>query len=105
TASSLARTTIRSASKARPRSADTTIATFFVPGQLWVTLGFAKPRAAMRIGRRLIVGREGATADDSAWEYVSAAFEHEAAIEIPCFEYINDHIEVWVKKREVRRVY
>jgi hypothetical protein len=70
----------------------------------WPTLNhtwFRQAVRAMRIGRMLIVVREDAVAEDSAWDYIERAFVQVANIEIPCFENLHDHVEIWLKKRDV----
>lgn len=64
---------------------------------------FRQALRAMRIGQRIIVIREDACAEDTAWSYFGAAFEEQRIIDIPCFEGLHDHAVIAVKKREIKR--
>lgn len=69
----------------------------------WPTLKhtwFRQMLRAMRIGQTLIVIREDACAEESAWEYLDACFEELRSIDIPTFEHMNDYAAVYVKKRQ-----
>lgn len=61
---------------------------------------FRQALKAMNIGQRLIVVRESATADESAWAYLDKCFAEEETIQIPCWPHMHDCCEVWVKKRQ-----
>jgi hypothetical protein len=60
---------------------------------------FRQMLKAMRIGQRLVVVRESATADETAWDYYESSFEEIDAIDIPCFYGLHDYVCVAVKKR------
>lgn len=69
----------------------------------WPTLGatwFRQALRAMRISRRLIVIREDACAEDSAWQYVDDCFIREGEVEIPAWPNMNDQAEVYCKVRQ-----
>lgn len=61
---------------------------------------FRQALKAMKIGQRLIVIRESACAEDSAWSYLDDCFEQQGAIGIPMFWGMHDHGEVHIKKRQ-----
>jgi hypothetical protein len=68
----------------------------------WPTLHatwFRQMLKEMQIGQKLVVIREDACAEDSAWRYLDDCFEEEAAIDIPTFEHMHDYAQVCVKKR------
>lgn len=60
---------------------------------------FRQMLKAMQIGQRLVVVRESATGDDTAWEYFDSSFEHVRDIDIPAWHLLHDHVEVAIKKR------
>lgn len=60
---------------------------------------FRQMLRAMRIGQRLIVIREDATGDDTAWRYFDTSFEVTQEIEIPVFHHLHDIALVATKKR------
>ncbi len=69
----------------------------------WPTLGatwFRQMLRAMTIGQRLIVIREDACAEESAWQYLNDCFDELAVINIPAFEFMNDYASVHIKKRQ-----
>jgi hypothetical protein len=69
----------------------------------WPTLNrtwFRQALRAMRIGQRLIVIREEACAEGTAWEYLDACFKHEADIDLPAWPFMNDRAEVYRKRRQ-----
>ena len=68
----------------------------------WPTLKamwFFQMLKAMRIGQRLVVIRESACAEETAWEYLDACFDETSTIDIPTFEHMNDYASVHVKMR------
>lgn len=65
---------------------------------------FRRALQAMYVSQRLIVIREDATAEAGAWEYLAACFQQEEWVQIPCWPFMHDRCEVWVKKRNARRV-
>lgn len=68
----------------------------------WPTLNhtwFRQALKAMKVGQQLVVIREAATAEDTAWNYLETAFEQTGDVDIPTFEHMNDHAEVHIKKR------
>lgn len=68
----------------------------------WPTLKatwFREMLKAMRTGQHLIVIREGACAEDTAWEYLDASFTELGTITIPTFEHMHDYAWVGVKRR------
>jgi hypothetical protein len=68
----------------------------------WPTLNrtwFRQALRAMRIGQRVIVIREEACAEDSAWEYLDACFKQEGEIDLPAWPFMNDRAEVHRKRR------
>lgn len=69
----------------------------------WPTLHatwFRQMLKAMMIGQKLVVIRENACAEDSAWQYLDDCFNDLATIHIPAFEHMNDYASVHVKKRQ-----
>jgi hypothetical protein len=69
----------------------------------WPTLDetwFRQMLRAMRIGQKLVVIREDACAEDSAWQYFDDCFDETRNIYIPAFECMNDFAIVGVKKRQ-----
>ena len=69
----------------------------------WPTLShtwFRQMLKAMRIGQRIIVIREDACAEDSAWNYLDDCFEQESIIDIPAFYHLNDIAMVYTKKKQ-----
>lgn len=69
----------------------------------WPTLNhtwFRQMLKAMTISQRLVVIREGACAESSAWNYLDDCFDHLRSIDIPTFEHMNDYAGVYVKKRQ-----
>jgi len=72
----------------------------------WPTLRhtwFRQMLRAMKIGQRLVVIREDACAEETAWQYLDDCFEQTAVIDIPAFETVNDYASVHVKKRNRSR--
>jgi len=72
----------------------------------WPTLKatwFRQTLKAMRIGQRLVIIREDACAEDTAWQYLDDCFDELAVINIPAFEHMNDYASVHVKKRQRTR--
>lgn len=68
----------------------------------WPTLNttwFRQMLKAMQIGQKLIVIRETACAEHTAWAYLDEKFEELATIRLPVFERISDFAQVCVKKR------
>lgn len=61
---------------------------------------FRQMLKSMRIGQRLIVIREEACAESSAWDYLDACFAEDAVIHIPAFQHLNDYAAVYTKKRQ-----
>lgn len=61
---------------------------------------FRQMLKAMKIGQRLIVIREGACAEDSAWQYLDDCFVEEKTINIPTFDCMHDYAGVYLKKRQ-----
>jgi len=55
---------------------------------------------AMQIGQRLIVIREGACANEAAWNYIDDCFVEETFINIPTFMFMGDYAASYVKKRQ-----
>lgn len=69
----------------------------------WPTLNhtwFRQLLKAMHIGQTLIVIRESACAEHSAWEYLDDCFDELRTIDIPTFEHMNDIAAVYIKKRQ-----
>jgi hypothetical protein len=69
----------------------------------WPTLRatwFRQMLKAMGIGQRLVVIREGACAEESAWQYLDDCFDETAVIDIPAFAFMHDYASVHVKKRQ-----
>lgn len=64
---------------------------------------FRQMLKAMRIGQRIVIVREDACAEDSAWQYLDDCFKEEATIDIPTFEHMNDYASVHLKKRQRSR--
>jgi len=64
---------------------------------------FRQALKAMKIGQRLVVIREGACAEETAWQYLDDCFEQTATIDIPVFEHMHDYASVHVKKRNRSR--
>lgn len=60
---------------------------------------FRQMLQAMKIGQHLVVIREDACAEDSAWQYLDDCFDELATIDIPTFEHMNDYAQVCIKKR------
>lgn len=60
---------------------------------------FRQMLKAMPIGQRLVVVRESATAEDTAWQYFDSSFESQSTIELPVFYGLHDHVEVAIKRR------
>ena len=58
---------------------------------------------AMRPGRKLIVVREDATADERTWDYIEDAFHLVEVQELLTFGTCHDQLEVWVKQPTHRR--
>jgi hypothetical protein len=72
----------------------------------WPTLRhtwFRQMLRAMKIGQHLIVIREDACAEATAWQYLDDCFEELSTIVIPTFEHMNDYASVHVKKRNRSR--
>lgn len=72
----------------------------------WPTLKhtwFRQLLRAMKVGQQIVVIREDACAEDTAWQYLDDCFEETSTIFIPAFEHINDYASVHVKKRNRRR--
>jgi len=72
----------------------------------WPTLNatwFHQMLKAMRIGQGLIVIREDACAEDTAWQYLHDCFDDLAVVHIPAFEHMNDYASVHIKKRQRAR--
>jgi hypothetical protein len=72
----------------------------------WPTLKhtwFRQALKAMKVGQRLVVIREDACAEKTAWQYLDDCFEQTATIDIPTFEHMNDYASVHVKKRNRSR--
>lgn len=86
-----AKTAIRSMWKQHP--------TVFCSWPTYSHTWFRQALKAMTVGQQLIVIREDATADDSAWDYLEACFGEQETIQIPCWPHMHDRCEVWVKKR------
>jgi hypothetical protein len=63
---------------------------------------FRQALRAMRIGQRIIIVREDACAEDTAWDYLDICFAEEAIIQIPAWPFLNDYAGVWRKKRQGR---
>ena len=61
---------------------------------------FRQMLRAMRIGQELIVVREDACAEDSAWQYLDDCFEERSLLDLPCFPGLHDHAGVYVKRRQ-----
>lgn len=69
----------------------------------WPTLRetwFRQMLKAMEIGQKLVVIREDACAEDTAWQYLDDCFRDEAYINIPTFDHMNDYAQVAIKKRQ-----
>lgn len=64
---------------------------------------FRQMLQAMKVGQKLVVIREDACAEESAWEYLDACFDKEATIDIPAFEHMNDYASVHIKRRQRSR--
>jgi SAM-dependent methyltransferase len=80
----------------RFRDADTIFCSWPTYDHTW----FRQMLKAMRIGQRLIVIREDATGDDTAWQYYDACFERIKDIDIPAFYHLNDYADVAIKKKQ-----
>lgn len=68
----------------------------------WPTLKatwFRQMLKAMQIGQRLVVIREDACAEETAWQYLDDCFDMMVEIDIPTFEHMNDFAGVYIKKR------
>lgn len=68
----------------------------------WPTLRetwFRQMLKAMQVGQQLVVIREDACAEDSAWEYLDDCFDAMSHVDIPTFEHMNDFASVHIKKR------
>lgn len=63
---------------------------------------FRQALQTMHIGQHLIVIREDACAEDTAWAYIDKCFTMEY-LEIPTFDFINDIALVGIKKRQVKK--
>lgn len=61
---------------------------------------FRQALLVMGFGQRIIVVREEACAEESAWNYLDRYFDQEADIRIPAWPHMNDRAEVWIKARE-----
>jgi len=61
---------------------------------------FRQALRAMSIGQRLIVIREDACAEETAWEYINKCFKHEAEINIPSWPHMNDYAGVYRKIKQ-----
>lgn len=73
----------------------------------WPTLNetwFRQMLRAMKIGQRVIVIREDACAEETAWQYLNDCFDPVAEIDIPAFQHLNDFASVHVKKRHRPKV-
>lgn len=64
---------------------------------------FRQMLKAMSVGQTLIVTRESATAEETAWDYLSSCFGQIAMIDIPNWNGMHDRGEVWIKKRPTPR--
>lgn len=72
----------------------------------WPTLNhtwFRQMLRAMRVGQHLVVIRESACAEDSAWSYLEECFDETDTIELPVFEHMSDYASCHVKKRQKGR--
>jgi hypothetical protein len=73
----------------------------------WPTLKatwFRQMLKAMRVGQRVIIVREDACAEDTAWQYLYDCFDELATIDIPAFDRMNDYASVHVKKRQNAKI-
>jgi hypothetical protein len=73
----------------------------------WPTLNatwFRQMLRAMRIGQQLVVIREDACAEETAWQYLNDCFDHVTDIDIPAFLHLNDIASVYIKKRQRPKV-
>jgi hypothetical protein len=64
--------------------------------QFW----FRQALKAMQIGQRMIVIREDACAEDTAWHYFDVCFDEERTVYIPAWRNLNDYCDIRIKKRQ-----
>jgi hypothetical protein len=61
---------------------------------------FRQALKAMQVGQVMAVIREDATAEETAWDYFDDCFDVVERVDIPAFNYLNDFVDIRIKKRQ-----